>query len=515
MTNKRVAQAPPPGVVRLGTPDASVGRWWDTNNVRWRGGVLQPIGGSVIVPGSAVGEVPWDIITWHDNDGERWAAYGTTTKLWAYKFSNQARHDITPAGVGPIERPGPINGYGLNTYGTGLYGTPRTSSGAPPDVIGTMGDAWAMDTFGELLLVVPTQDGRLFSWDPNTPATVATVVTGAPTGNRWVVVTDQRHVVLLGAGGDPRNVAWSDQESLTVWTPTVSNLAGDLRLQTQAECVTAVKVSQGVLIMTTNDAHLMQYHGPPYAYGIQQVGAGCGPISMRCVISTGAFAVWPSWQNFWSYSGSVATLPCDVKDFFFQTINRTSGGITFGHNNSQFAEVWWDYPDTSGVDSNRYAVLNYGAAGNIWYIGRRERTAADRHGTLNYPVCGGASGGGGALFQHEIGFLDDAQPRASAGRVYAETATIALGEGDRRLHVQQIAVDAFMSRDQPAVGFRFTHDEEPFDTASGTQLYTTIHDGLVDVRFSGRGVRMRIEATRDVDWEIGRTRLMLRQGGAR
>lgn len=501
--------------MRLGTPDASQGRWWDTNNVRWRGGVLQPVGGSRVLPNSDVGELPWDIITWHDNSNTRWAAYGTTNHLFAYNFQTQAVYDITPAGVGPIERPGAVIGYGLNTYGTGLYGTPRTSAGALPDEIGTMGDAWAMDTFGEWLLVVPTQDGRLFKWDPNTPSTVCAVVAEAPIDNRWVIVTDQRHVVLLGAGGDPRNVAWSDQEDMTVWVAAVANLAGEQRLQTQAECVTACKVSQGVLIFTTNDVHLMRYVGPPYAYGVSQVGAGCGPLSMRCVVSVGAFAVWPSWQNFWSYSGQVAVLPCDVHDYFFLGISRSSGGTCFGHNNSQFSEVWWDYPDSSGIDCNRYVVVNSSTQARVWYIGQRTRTAADRLGTLNYPVCGGAYGGGGALYQHELGFLDDTAPRAPEGQVYAETGSFVLGEGDKRLHIKQIVLDALTSPDQPAIGFKFTHHEQPFDDGVDTPFYTEIHDGLIDVRFSGRHARMRVEATRDVAWELGRPRLVLRQGGKR
>jgi hypothetical protein len=34
----RVAQAPPPGVVRNATPEATPGKWYDANLVRFRGG---------------------------------------------------------------------------------------------------------------------------------------------------------------------------------------------------------------------------------------------------------------------------------------------------------------------------------------------------------------------------------------------------------------------------------------------------------------------------------------------
>ena len=140
----------------------------------------------------------------------------------------------------------------------------------------------------------------------------------APVGNRGVIVTDQRQVVLYGAGGDPRRVAWSDQEDMTVWTADVTNLAGDKQLVTSAAALTACKVAAGIMIFTTNDVHLMTYVGPPYAYGIVQIGAGCGPISPRAVASAGSFVAWMSNQNFWIYNGSVQVLGCDVKRLVLQ-----------------------------------------------------------------------------------------------------------------------------------------------------------------------------------------------------
>ena len=97
---------------------------------------------------------------------------------------------------------------------------------------------------------MPTQDGHLFRWSPTTPTVLPALVAGAPVNNRGVIVTDQRHVVLLGAGGDPRNIAWSDQENPDVWMPDVTNLAGSKLLQTQSYAMTAMKVSDGMLIFT-------------------------------------------------------------------------------------------------------------------------------------------------------------------------------------------------------------------------------------------------------------------------
>src|SRR5580765_223887 len=247
----RVAQAPPPGVFRNATPEATPGHWYDCNNIRFRQGQMQPIGGNVAQPGTATSDMARDLITWHDNNHVRWAAFGTDSALYAYRFDLQQLYTITPTGVGPLDPPGALVGYGLADYGESTYGTARDPADiGPQDISATMGDRWSMDTFGEDLLVVPTQDGHLFRWSPATPATLPAIVTNAPVMNRGVVVTDQRHVVLYGAGGDPRMIAWSDQEDPSTWAPAVTNLAGDKLLQTQSYAMTPLKVSDGVLIWT-------------------------------------------------------------------------------------------------------------------------------------------------------------------------------------------------------------------------------------------------------------------------
>lgn len=522
----RMAQAPPPGVVRNATPEATPGRWWDCNLVRFRGGQLLPIGGNIAQPNTTSQMLPRDLLTWHDNSRVRWAVWGTDSRLWAYRYDLQQQYNITPAGVGSLDPPGALVGYGLGNYGASTYGTARDASNiGPQDIAATMGDRWSMDTFGEDLLVVPTQDGRLFRWSPKTPATLPAVVANAPTMNRGVIVTDQRHVVLLAAGGDPRNIAWSDQENPTSWTPTVTNLAGSKLLQTQSYAMCALKVSDGILIYTANDLHKMNYVGAPYAYGIVQIASGCGPLSPRAPVAVGNFIAWPGVQTFWTYSGNVQPLKCDVQDWFFSLINRQMVGRVFGSPNPAFSELWWDWPDEGSQECNRYLVLNYGDQSHPWSIGMRKRTAADPTGTMDYPVLGGPLGTGGSLFLHEYGWTDNGAPRAPAGLIYAETGSIALGEGDKRFHVKQLVfdgvcecggTDATQGAMEMILGYRFFVREQPYDMNEwDTGLYTSIHDGLMDIRFSGRSVRMRTEALEDRPWAVGRPRLEVRPGGRR
>jgi hypothetical protein len=516
----RAPQAPPPGVVRNGTAEATPGRWFDTNNIRFRGGLIQPVGGNSEVPGSSTPDPIRDLLTWHDNAGVRWAALGTDTKLYAYRFDTAVLYDITPAGVGPLEPPGPRVGYGLGDFGVSTFGTARDPSDiGAQDIAANMGDRWSMDTFGQDLLVVPTQDGHLFHWTPTAPATVAAVISAAPIGNKGVFVTDQRHVGLIGADADPRKVRWSDQEDYTSWTATAANMAGDKMLQTQSYAMATVKVSQGILIFTANDLHMMTYVGPPYAYGISQIASGCGLASLRAPVAIGSIVMWPGAQTFWQWAGSVQPVMCDVGDWFFSLMNRAYIGRIFGSPNPAFSEMWWDWPDEGSTECNRYLALNYSDQRRPWTIGVRTRTAADPTGTMDYPILGGPDplvSGGGMLFLHEYGWTDNGNARASAGTVYAQSGAIVLGEGDTRFAVKQIVLD---SADTAAnmVGYRFIVRENPHDAASefDTGLFTVEHDGLMDVSFSGRTMQMRLEATVDGDFTVGRPRLQMRPAGKR
>ena len=518
----RVPQAPPPGVVRNATPEATQGRWWDVDHIRFRGGQLQPIGGNMALQDAdgndlSVPDWPRDVLTWHDNAYVRWAAFGTDTKLYVYRFDTHVLTDITPAGVGPLDPPGAAVGYGLGDYGLDAYGTSRDPSDiGATDIAAIMGDMWSLDTFGEDLLVVPTQDGHLFRWSPLTPTTLPALVTAAPDKNRGVIVTDQRHVVLLGAGGDPRNIAWSDQENPDVWVADVTNLAGEKLLVTQSYAMTAKKVGDGILIFTANDVHKMQYVGAPYAYGITQIASGCGPMSLRAVVAIGSVVIWPGLQNFWGYVGNVQPVNCDVQDWFFSLVNRSMVGRVFGSPNPAFSEFWWDWPDEGSTECNRYLIFNYADPGKPWSIGTRNRTAADPSGSMDYPVLGGyLADQSGSLFLHEFGLSNNGQPRAVSGGIYAESGAIYFSEGETRFHCKQVVSDA--APQTGAVGYTFFVREEPGDDAGEFEAgpYVEAHNGLVDIRFSGRSVRMRIEALADIQFSVGRPRLIIRQGGRR
>ena len=506
----RLPVFPPRGILRGATPNLSAGRWFDANLMRWRGSQLQPIGGNAALAGADMDSPARDLLTWHDNNGTRWAAAGNEDALYAYRFDTQEQFPVL-SGVGQLGAPGAYIGYGLGDYGTDTYGTPRdTANIGVSDVSAILGDIWSLDLFGEDLLVVPTQDGRLFRWKPSDPTTPASVVPNAPDHNAGVLVTDERHVVLIGAGGVSRQVVWSDQENPEMWTPALDNMAGDKMLETEGRPLSAVRVSGANLILTDNDVHLMRYVGPPYGYGINKIGANCGPISKRAISQSAFQTAWMGAQTFWQFNGAVVPLDCDVGDWLFSMMNRDFVGRVFACPNPTFAEHWWFWPSEGSTECDRYAAVNYADSAAPWIIGLMERSAGDIRGAMARPILGGLDG---KIYIHEYGWTDNGATRD--GLIYVETGDISLTDGaDNRVHVTQIVQDFTGPADR--VGYRFFTWEETNGPEFDTGVFPVTNDtGLTDARFSCRGFRMRIEALSDGPFAIGRTRLLTRQGGKR
>jgi len=86
---------PPPGVVKNNTLRVIEGRWSETINARFVGGLPQKIGGWVRAFTQAVSGVPRAIHAWRDLVFNGYMAVGTYRKLYVYD-SGLAQNDITP-----------------------------------------------------------------------------------------------------------------------------------------------------------------------------------------------------------------------------------------------------------------------------------------------------------------------------------------------------------------------------------------------------------------------------------
>ena len=90
-----------PGIDKQNTEYGAEGKWVDSDNVRFRYGQPEKIGGWTKVTSDALLGATRAILTWSDLNGVNHAMYGTNKKLYA--FSENSYADITPSrGTGSI-----------------------------------------------------------------------------------------------------------------------------------------------------------------------------------------------------------------------------------------------------------------------------------------------------------------------------------------------------------------------------------------------------------------------------
>ena len=97
-----------PGIDKQNTEYGAEGRWVDADNVRFRYGQPEKIGGWSKVTSDALLGSTRAILTWSSLEGVNYAMYGTNKKLYAY--SEGSYGDITPTrGTGSITEFGTTN----------------------------------------------------------------------------------------------------------------------------------------------------------------------------------------------------------------------------------------------------------------------------------------------------------------------------------------------------------------------------------------------------------------------
>ena len=485
----------PPGVFRNGTELQSTGRWYDVNLVRWTEGAMEPIGGWEVRAISALTGKARSLLTWKTNSSVRLMAAGTSSKLYAVTQSN-VLVDITPVSfTAGSDDASTGAGYGIGTYGGGFYGTPRPDSGSV-----TAATTWSLDTWGEYLVGCSTSDGKLYEWqlDYTTP-TKAAVITNAPTNCIGLLVTAERSLFALGASGDGRKVAWSDLENNTIWTPSSTNLAGSIILQTSGRIITAKRVRGQNLIITDIDAHTLTYVGQPFVYQAEIAGRACGAASANCVAVLDNMAVWMGQKGFHVYDGYVKPLPCEVYDYVFNNINTNQISKVYAVNNSQYNEVWWFYPSAGSNENDSYVSWDY--VENHWTIGTLARTAGTDRSVFRNPIMIGTDN---YIYDHEVGL------NYSGALPYAETGPFQIGNGDQILYINEMIPD---ERNQGSVSATFKTRYYPTSEETSYGPYSLTQP--TSVRFNGRQIKMRVTTTTPSDWRVGTQRLNAIPGGRR
>jgi hypothetical protein len=477
----------PPGIYRNGTEYQAAGRWYDANLVRWYENTLRPMGGWRKRSASQMTGLCRSFITWRDNTANRWIAAGTQSKLYAMNEGGTLK-EITPTGItAGIANATLKTGYGYSTYGSYAYGVAR------PDLGGLIpATTWSLDTWGEYLVACSSADGKLYEWQLGfTTPTLAAAITNAPTGNKALLVTAERILFALGAGGNPRKVQWCDQEDNTVWTPLATNQAGDFELATVGTLLAGKRVKGVNLLFTDTDCHTAVYIGAPFVYGFEKAGSGCGLISAQAVAAIDTAAIWMSKSGFWTYDGYVKPLPSDVSDYVFSNMNFNQASKVYAVHNSQFGEIWWYYPSSGSNECDSYVTYNYRE--NHWNIGSLARTAGTDAGVFTNPLLVSTDG---YIYEHEVGFAYD------SASVFAESGPVQLGNGDNIMSVRQVVPDE-QTLGEAVVSFKTRN--YPTGTQSTFGPYTAANP--TDVRFAARQVNVKVTGAVLADWRIGVMRL--------
>ena len=180
-------------------------------------------------------------------------------------------------------------GWGTGTWGLSTWNTPRPS-GAGIELIPGI---WQLDGFGEDV-ICQIVGGSIYVWDTSAGlGTRATAIAGAPTKSNYALVsTPDRHLVCFGTEStigtpstqDPMFVRFSNQEDINTFVESATNTAGGQRLTDGSKIVSAIRSRGQILIFTDTSLHGMQYVGPPYTFGFQQLGTNCGCIGPHAAV---------------------------------------------------------------------------------------------------------------------------------------------------------------------------------------------------------------------------------------
>ena len=360
------------------------------------------------------------------------------------------------------------------------------------------------DTQAKIEIIPQAYDTPNFDIDNITlkQKTVVEPIENAPINNKGLVVTEERFIFALGAGGNARKVQWCDKENNTVWAAAAVNEAGDFELATVGQIMQGIRTRGQVLIITDTDAHTAQYIGPPYVYGFQKIGQHCGAISRLSAVSTDYGVFWFGQESFHFFDGnSVQELPCEVRDYVFSDFNQDQQSKVWGMALGGENEIWWFYPSSNSLEIDRYVGYNY--ADKHWLLGSLARTAGAARGVFATPIMSDHTTVTN-LQNHEQGFNYD------GATVFCETGPISMGNGDNIVSVTDIIPD---EKTQGDVDLKFKSKFYPNDTERTFGPFNPSNP--TSVRFTGRQIKMRVEGDNATNWNVGTMRLETKSGGKR
>lgn len=428
-----------------------------------------------------------------------------------------------------------ISGWGAGPWGGGPWGVGEVSNQRLR--------IWTQTNFGEDLVFGPS-GGGIYYWDStggntNNRGVLVSSFVGAsdvPIVQNYIISSDIfRFVFCLGTNNigdtveDKLLVRWSDQEDVTNWTPQATNQAGSIRLSRGSEIVTAIQARQELLIWTDAALYSFQYVGAPAVWGAQAVGSNTSIASKNARAFANGVAYWMGKDGFYIYDGRVQTLPCSLRRYIFDDINREQYEQVFAGTLEAFNEVWFYYPSANSTKVDRYVLYNY--VENTWSYGTLGRTAWVDSGLEDYPLAATYSSN---VVSHEFGLDDNETDTEKPIRAFIRSTEFDIEDGDRVMFVWRCLPDinfAGSTAANPQVTMSF---DPLYNSGSGYNLPRSVggnSTGAVtrsaslpvqqfteqlDLRIRGRQLSIEIESEQlGVQWQLGAPRLQMRADGRR
>ena len=428
--------------------------------------------------------------------------------------------------IGP-ELSTPAFGWGTDTWGSGTWGTASSSSNVTLEA-----RQWSLDNFGQLLIAT-VLNGGAFEWNTNSGVTTrATAITNAPTKSRLgLVSTPDRHVLFMGTqpeiGGtnaqDDLLIRFSNQEDRNTYQPTAENTAGSLRIADGSRIVAAERSRGQILVWTDTSLHSLQFIGPPFTFGLRQLGQNCGIIGSHAGVDINGVSYWMSQDSFFLFDGSVKKLPCTVEQFIFNNINITGSENAFAGHNGEFNEIMWFYPRTGSDQINAIVAYNY--LEGTWWTGTLSRTTwIDREvydnpiateynatATANNEVISGLTDGASSVFLHEIGNNGDGQ----AITAFVKSGVVQIGEGNEFSFVSKLIPD--IEDQEGTLNAKLEFKNYPNNSTAVTKT-VSFQDNTDFVSLRGRGREFTVNVvsnTTGTAWRLGTQRFDIQPDGRR
>jgi len=403
------------------------------------------------------------------------------------------------------------------------------------NVVGTVFNLSATPS-GALINTTGTQTPTHSISPRGVPVSSLTGASDVPLSQNYFLVSDaSRFTICFGTNDylsttfDPMLVRWSDQESVTNWTPSITNQAGSIRLSHGSKIVTAMQSRQEILIWSDSSLYSLQYLGPPYIWGNQLLADNVSIAGPNASAIASGVVYWMGIDKFYKYDGRTNTLRCDLRQYIFQDINVAQAEQIFASTNEAFNEVWWFYCSTNSNTVDKYVVYNY--LEDAWYYGTMARTAWLDSGLRQFPIAATYTYN---IVNQESGVDDNETGTTLPINAYITSSEFDIGDGHNFGFVWRMLPDiTFRGSDSgtPQVtmtllplqnsgsGYNVPPSVGGVDNGTVARIGTyTVEQftGQINTRVRGRQMAFKVESNQvGTTWQLGAPRIDIKPDGRR